>query len=295
VVTGGGFISEDQADSNDKSLNLDNLKATHEEADMRMLLHMLHCKKVSNYRTIAVSATDTDVFLLLLHHAYGMDIKIWMMAGTSKSPENIPIHSVLETNLPTRRMAQNLLAFHSITGCDTTSFFYGISKKKAYKVYEQDVNLLEGIGEAELTDEKIKLAEVFICKLYNQVTDTSDEARDLMFGKSKSPESLPPTSDALKLHIERAHFQASVWKQANVVKPVLPSPVTMGWSLDGDRLIPLLMTLDPVPQACLEMISCQCSTGCITLRCSCKKAKLPCTDLCKCHQSKHEQCVNSRI
>jgi hypothetical protein len=67
------------------------------------------------------------------------------------------------------------------------SFFYGISKKKAYKVYEQDANLLEGIGEAELTDEKIKLAEVFICKLYNQVPDTSDEARDLMFGKSKSP------------------------------------------------------------------------------------------------------------
>jgi hypothetical protein len=60
-------------------------------------------------------------------------------------------------------------------------------------------------------------------------------ARDLMFGKSKSPESLPPTSDALKLHIERAHFQASVWKQANVVKPVLPFPITMGWSLDGAR------------------------------------------------------------
>jgi hypothetical protein len=31
----------------------------------------------------------------------------------------------------------------------------------------------------ELTDEKIKLAEAFICKLYNQVTDTSDEAWDL--------------------------------------------------------------------------------------------------------------------
>jgi hypothetical protein len=43
---------------------------------------MLHCKNVSNCQTIAVSATDTDVFLLLLHHAYGMDIKIWMMTGT---------------------------------------------------------------------------------------------------------------------------------------------------------------------------------------------------------------------
>ena len=58
-----------------------------------------------------------------------------------------------------------------------------------------------------------------------------------MFGKSKSPESLLPTSDALKLHIERAYFQANVWKQANGVKPVLLSPVTMGWSMDGDRLI----------------------------------------------------------
>jgi hypothetical protein len=57
------FISEDQADSNDKSLNLDNLKATHDEADMRMILHMLHCKKVSNCRTIAVSATDTLLYL----------------------------------------------------------------------------------------------------------------------------------------------------------------------------------------------------------------------------------------
>ena len=68
-------------------------------------------------------------------------------------------------------MAQTLLAFHSITGCDTTFFFYGISKKMAYKVYEQDDNLLEGVGGAELSDEKIKLAEAFICKLYNQVTD----------------------------------------------------------------------------------------------------------------------------
>jgi hypothetical protein len=54
------------------------------------------------------------------------------------------------------------------------------SKKKAHKVYEQDANLHEGIGEAQLTDEKFKLAGAFICKLYNQVTDTSDEAHILI-------------------------------------------------------------------------------------------------------------------
>jgi hypothetical protein len=35
---------------------------THEGADTRMILHMLHCKNVSNCRTIAVSATDTMSF-----------------------------------------------------------------------------------------------------------------------------------------------------------------------------------------------------------------------------------------
>jgi hypothetical protein len=65
VVTGGGFISEDQADSNDKSLNLDNLKATHEEADTRMILHMLHCKNVSNGRR------DVTVFNYSSNWLYG--------------------------------------------------------------------------------------------------------------------------------------------------------------------------------------------------------------------------------
>jgi hypothetical protein len=80
----------------------------------------------------------------------------------------------------------------------------------------------------------------YIVTLYNQWSTDTISFQDMLVG---SPESLPPTSDALKLHIERAHFQASVWKQANVVKPVLPFPITMGWSLDGARLIRLLMTL----------------------------------------------------
>ena len=107
------------------------------------------------------------------------------MAGTPKSPKIIPIHSVLETNLPTRRMAQNLLAFQSITGCDTMYFFYGISKKKVYKVYEQDANSLEGIGEAELTDKKIKLAEAFISQALVSFKNTWSQGR---------PSSLPVQS-----------------------------------------------------------------------------------------------------
>jgi hypothetical protein len=51
-----------------------------------MILHILHCKNVSNCRTIAVSATDIDVFLLLLHHAYGMDIIFSSVSSVSPIP-----------------------------------------------------------------------------------------------------------------------------------------------------------------------------------------------------------------
>ena len=144
--------------------------------------------------------------------------------------DHVSIELVVEM-LQTDAVRQKIAEFKATSNRDPSLVFWMsyldmISTLLMFTRAERD-------GVWDLTEEKIKLAEAFICKLYNQVTDTSDEARDLMFGKSKSSESLPPTSDALKLHIERAHFQASVWKQANVVKPVLPSPVTMGWSLDG--------------------------------------------------------------
>ena len=42
------------------------------------------------------------------------------------------------------------------------------------------------------------------------------------------------------------------------------------------------------PDSILSFINCGCKTGCSTNRCSCKKAGLKCSDLCKC-----EGCENS--
>jgi hypothetical protein len=55
VITGGGFISEDQADSNDKSLNLDNLKAKLEgRGTLRLSI------------TLLIGCTDFDFFFVFL-------------------------------------------------------------------------------------------------------------------------------------------------------------------------------------------------------------------------------------
>lgn len=43
------------------------------------------------------------------------------------------------------------------------------------------------------------------------------------------------------------------------------------------------MSIDPIPSACLEMISCSCHTQCKNRRCKCHKAGLSCTAMCDCH------------
>lgn len=103
---------------------------------------------------------------------------------------------------------------------------------------------------------------------------------------------LPPTSDAIRLHIESAHYQSLVWKQANVTDPVLPEPQQSGWKLERNTLVPVLMTKSPIPVACIEMIKCSCKTGCRSLRCKCRKSGLPCTRMCSCDNDSDVLCIN---
>ena len=72
---------------------------------------------------------DTDVLLLLLVHHTWFSSKMWIRAGTSKKPKYIPLGEV-SANLPCNSSSA-LLPFHAITGCDSTSFFCGHSKKTA--------------------------------------------------------------------------------------------------------------------------------------------------------------------
>jgi uncharacterized LabA/DUF88 family protein len=293
VVTAGGLVDENTVKCNDGMLELSTLEATHEEADTRIVLHAIHCSQVSACTSIVILASDTDVLLLLISFFSEIDRHLWMIAGTFLKPKNIPVHVVVEKNFSSSELRKHLVAFHSLTGCDTTSYFYGISKKSSLCVFRDNYELLEGLGEGELTDQKIKECEKFICKLYNQEAETTDAVRNVLFGKSKSPENMPPTSDALCMHIKRAHYQALIWRQANICKPLLPCPTEMGWKLDDGCLVPILMNLDPIPKACLDLIVCNCTKGCRTERCGCKRANLQCMDLCKCNISNKEECRNN--
>lgn len=283
LVVAGGFEREDEVKTTDPLLDTELLQANHEEADTRVVLHSIH----ADVENIVVSARDTDILVLLIAHIHHMKCKtLWLKAGTYKTPKYIPGHEIRKKLNFEREVFERLIPFHAITGCDTVSYLSGHSKKTSWEVFLTDNNLLEGIGKGELTENKMKEAEMFICKIYKVPKATScDQARVTVFCKCKSTESLPPTSDATRYHIQRAHFQSLIWLQAVKPKPLLPSPTDMGWKLVDEKLVPTLGSLPPIPESCKTIISCGCKKGCTSSTCSCRKGKLKCTGACMCADS----------
>ena len=140
------------------------------------------------------------------------------------------------------------------------------------------------------SDLLVSQLERFVCLMYGDVIAAhTDECRYNLFKSGKfSDDVLPPNSDCLLKHIERANYQTAVWNQSLSPQMNIPSPEGNGWILDGEYKIPW-MTLPAAPDSLLEIVKCSCKTGCKTQRCSCLKAQLKCSDLCSC-----ESCTNMR-
>ena len=144
-------------------------------------------------------------------------------------------------------------------------------------------HLLRDLGKSPTLSKDVSDdAEKFICRIYKVSSQNCDQARVKLFSKCHTPESMPPSSDAAKYHIQRANYQSLIWREACNPNPVIPSPTDSGWKLVDDVLSPILTSLPPIPKACKELVQCGCTNGCISNNCSCRKWNLQCTEACKC-------------
>ena len=208
IVVSGGFNDELKVESSSPEVDTDSLKACHEEADTRMILHCMNNQTSS----IVIASRDTDVLVLLLAHFHEMpSTRVWLKAGTAAQRKYIPIHTIADRLAFSDTTMKTITAFHAITGSDTTSYLFRHGKKTCWKVFQEHSQLLAGLGQGELDEATAKDVELFICKVYNVPNaSTVNKARAILFVKSCAPESLPPTSDALSFHIKRAHYQTAV-------------------------------------------------------------------------------------
>ncbi|CAH3177444.1 unnamed protein product [Porites evermanni] len=219
-----------------------------------------------------------------------------MFAGTSRQKRYMPVHRIPLFE----EKRKSLLAFHAITGCDTTSQFYGVGKASAWKVFEDAPDeLLEHLGkESQISADVLAKAKTFVCKLYRNGTKKVEinKERAAVFRKSKKDlDALPrgPTQDALILHIKRAKYQTVVWNKALEPYPSLPKPEDSGWYYSEGLLKPKLLTREEVSAACLQLAYCGCSREggcCVNRRCTCVQLSLSCSKAYKCG----DRCRNDR-
>ena len=179
IVVAGGFTETTKVTSNNPDIDIGQLEGIQEEADTRIVLH---CVKGSS-DTIVVSARGTDVFVLLIAHYRTMPCtNLWLKFGTYKKPKFVNIKDVMAANHLDDVSAKLLLPFHALTGCDTTSYLSGHSKKTALKTFIQKKELLQGLGQEPLTEDTMKNVESFICHVYNVPNvEKTDKARLILF------------------------------------------------------------------------------------------------------------------
>jgi hypothetical protein len=101
-----------------------------------------------------------------------------------------------------------------------------------------------------------------------------------------TPERLPPTESATKLHCRRTYYQIMVWM--GMEDGMVPS--CWGWSLKDNKFVPLMSSMSAAPDSLLKIIHCNCTSACKTLRCSCRKYGLSCNAACG--QCQVNECEN---
>ena len=124
------IVSKIVFNSSLKKLNIE--PCNHEEADTRLLLHVLDGAN-SGIKKVSIITVDTDVVVIALRHFFTLNLEeLWIEFGVDKYRRYIPIHTCAETF--GRKLCSSLTLWHALTGCDTVSSFNGKEKKTAWKV-----------------------------------------------------------------------------------------------------------------------------------------------------------------
>ena len=194
----------------------------HEEADTRLVLHMLDAAN-AGHEKIMIRTCDTDVVVIILSKlaCIQMAHEVWISFGVGKHHRYIAAHTIAASLGPSKAPA--LAVFHAFTGSDTTSFFAGIGKRTAWKTWDvfpdvTDAFSLLALAPSSILDSTFQVLEKYVVLLYDktcQLTKVNEARQHLFARRSRALENIPPTQAALKQHILRTAYQARhVWGQS---------------------------------------------------------------------------------
>lgn len=162
--------------------------------------------------------------------------------------------------------------------------------------HPQCLSGFQALGEStELADTTVTALEEFVRKLYSQTgcKDVNSACYQMFSVSGRAENVMPPNHDALYKHVQRANYQAAIFKRCMEQHPDIPSPVGNGWKMEDDNILGIdWMDMEPAEQSILELTACSCKKskckfGEANDQC-CASLGLACTELCTC-----KQCVNT--
>ena len=244
----------------------------------------------SRFCTTTLVGEDTDLLILLLHYSRTDNEAIYFRSDANKQSKE---HKVYNINLLKEALGDDvcneLLFIHAYSGCDSTSRIFGIGKKSAFQKLVKSDPVMKSCACAFIVQNKSQediseLGKDLMVDLFGgKSKDTLSSLRCINFTKKVTiakafvtPERLPPTSSATRFHSLRVYYQIMVWMDmANDM-----NPTDWGWKEESRQLIPVMTEKNAAPDELLKVIHCNCSAGCKSSRCTCRRYGLPCTAAC---------------
>ena len=273
---------------------------SHEEADTLIVLHSIEVAKRNPFCQLYVACSDTDVLLLLLYFYLQICNNTVFHATTRE------INVGCAYNALGNEKIMALLGFHAFTGCDSTRRFSGFLKITCFDTILKSNSFVckafdsLGNNDSGLKEEIIDGLTQLVLDLYQPKRpsniNTLGQLRWYLFSKFQyDSEKLPPTSSALRFAIYRSHLVCNTWRKSLFPAPSYLNPEEYDWEYDTNNNFYEAVMTDQLatPKHILELCIYKCKTGCESLRCSCKKNDLVCTEMCICNDCKN--CPNEEI
>ena len=270
---------------------------TSEEADQRIIRHVLNLSRYADYESILVCTHDTDVFMLLLANSQPTNgINLVCQFGFGSEKKYFSINEIAQT--VGEHKCKALPFFHAFSDCDTVSGFYGHSKAKlwdAWMEHDEEGQLTEVFKSLsdkpkEITEYHLGILETFIKKVYyprSEIFTTLDAERLQQFLRQADPKLrlLPPSRNGLREHVKRAALQGGwIWSEART-DVEFQDPELWGWQWSKNRYVPRWQSeIEDAVDIYGVCITCSCRKA-ICKNCKCAKAQLKCLPFCGCRRT----------
>ncbi len=178
----------------------------HEEADTQMIVHLKNSLE-NGLSSILIRTVDTDVVVIWIGEFYKFqeiypEVNIWVAFGTGKHFRHYHINTLCE--MLGKDKSCSLPPFQAFTGCDSTSFFFGKTKKSAWDAWNYYPDVIKAFHHivenpfdiVTLKSTHFKTLERFTVVLYDKFStlqSVNEAHKELFCKKNKSLENLPPT------------------------------------------------------------------------------------------------------